>query len=173
MYRTPTSDDPICVASRIRCASPPDRVARGPLEREVPDAHVVEEAQPLVDLAQDQPGYGALRRGQLELVEPSDRAPGRHPRELVDPEAADRDRQRFGPEARPVALRARPERHVLLDLLARPVGVGLAVAALQVRDDALEGRGVGTPAAVAVPVGDVDAVAVGAVQEAVADLLGE
>ncbi len=27
MYSTPTSDDPICVASRIRCASPPDSVA--------------------------------------------------------------------------------------------------------------------------------------------------
>ena len=27
MYRTPTRLEPICVASRIRCASPPDSVA--------------------------------------------------------------------------------------------------------------------------------------------------
>ena len=49
-------------------------------------------------------------------------------------------RPRLGPQPRAVALRARPQRHVLLDLLARPLGVGLLVAALEVGDDPLEAR---------------------------------
>ena len=53
------------------------------------------------------------------------------------------------------------------------LGVGLAVAALEVRDDALEARRVRAPAAVAVAVGDLDAVAVGAVEEEVALVLVE
>ncbi len=157
--------DPLRLAARQRGGRP--------LERQIPDADVVEEAQPLVDLAQDQPGDLALGVGQLEPIQPVDRPPRGHASELVDPEAADLDGQRLGPQPRPLALRAGPQRHVLLDLLARPVGVGLAVAALQVRDDALEGGGVRAAAAVAVAVRDVDAVAVRAVEEAVADVLGE
>ena len=155
----------------LRLAS---RQRRGrPLERQIAHADVVEEAQPLVDLAQDQPGDLALGVRQLQLLQPLDRAPRGHARELVDPEAAHLDRQRLRPQPRALALRARAQRHVLLDLLARPVGVRLAVAPLQVRDDALEGGRVRAPAAVAVAVRDVDPVAVRAVQEAVADVLGE
>ena len=143
------------------------------LERQVAHAHVVEEAQPLVDLAQDQPRDLALGLRQLELLEPLDRAPRRHARELVDAEPAHLHRQRLRPQPRALALRAGPQGHVLLDLLARPVRVRLAVAALEVRDDALEGGRVRAAAAVAVAVRDVDAVAVRAVQEAVADVLGE
>ena len=157
--------DPLRLATRQR--------GRGALKRQVAHAHVVEEAQPLVDLAQDQPRDLALGVGQLQSLEPFDRAARGHARELVDPQPADLDGQRLGPQPGALALRARPQGHVLLDLLARPVGVGLAVAPLEVRDDALEGSRVGAAAPVAVAIRDVDAIAVGAVQEAVADVLGE
>ena len=61
-----------------------------------------------------------------------------HPRELVDSESADLDRQGLRPQPGAVALGARPHRHVLLDLLSRPLRVGLAIAALQVVHDPLE-----------------------------------
>ena len=47
MYSTPTSRDPICVASRMRCASPPDSDSADAAEREVVEADVDEEAQAL------------------------------------------------------------------------------------------------------------------------------
>ena len=85
--------------------------------------------------------------------------------------AADLHRARLRPQPRALALRARPHRHVLLDLLARPVGVRLLVAALEVGDDPLERRHVRALAAHPVAVGDVQPVAVGAVQEEVLLLL--
>ncbi len=151
--------DPLRLAARER--------GRGPLERQVADPDVVEEAQPLVDLAQDQARDLALRLRQLEPVEPLDRPARGHPRELVDAEPAHPDGERLGPQPRALALGAGAQRHVLLDLLARPVRVRLAIAPLEVRDDALEGRGVRAPPSVAVAVRDVDALAVRAVQEAV------
>ena len=106
-------------------------------------------------------------------VDPGERAADRHRRELVDRHAADEHGARLGPQPRALARRARHERHVLLDLLADEVGVGLLVAAVKVRDDALEARRVRAPAAVAVLVRDLDAVAVGAVEEQVALVVGQ
>ena len=120
---------------------------RGPLHRQVADADVVEEAQPLLDLAQDQLRDRAVGLGQVELGEPLERAARRQRGRLVDRDAVELDRARLGPQARALALRARPHRHVLLDLLARPVGVGLLVAALEVGDDPLERGHVGALAA--------------------------
>ena len=92
-------------------------------------------------------------------------------REVVDRAAADGDREHLGLEARAVAGRARPERHVLLDALALLRRVGLAVAALQARDEALERHRVLAPAAHAVAVRDVDPLAARAVEEAALLLL--
>src|SRR5687767_4887777 len=78
-----------------------------------------------------------------------------------------------GPRPRPLALRARAQRHVLLDLLARPVRVGFAVAPLEVGDDALEGGHVRALAPVPAPVGDVDLLAVRPVEEAAPHLVVE
>src|SRR5207247_1894985 len=72
-----------------------------------------------------------------------------------------------------VADGARPEAHVLLDPLALLAGVGLAVAALEAGDDALEREHVRAPAAHPVAVLDVDAVAVSPVEEVVLLLLAE
>ena len=48
---------------------------RGPLHRQVADADVVEEAQPLLDLAQDQPRDRAVGVGELEACDPLERPP--------------------------------------------------------------------------------------------------
>ena len=81
--------------------------------------------------------------------------------------AADRDGQHLGLEPGAVALGAGAHPHVLLDPLPLLRRVGLAVAALQVRDEALERHRVLALAAHAVPVGDEDPIAVGAEQEPV------
>ena len=70
---------------------------------------------------------------------------------------ADGDREHLGLQPRALAGRARAEAHVLLDPLALLRRVGLAVAALEARDDALEGEHVRAPAAHPVAVLDVDA----------------
>ena len=66
-----------------------------------------------------------------------------------------------------------PQRHVLLDALALLRRVGLAVAPLEARDDALEREHVLAPAAHPVAVLDVDLLAVRAVEEEVLLLLGQ
>ena len=144
-----------------------------PIERQIAHPDVVEEAQALLDLAQDQARDLALGLGELEPLQPLDRPSRGHPRELVHPEPAHEHRQRLRPQPRPAASRAGSQRHVLLDLLARPVRVGLAIAALEVGHDPLEVRHVGAAAPVAVAVRDVDAFPVGAEQEAAANVLRE
>ena len=144
---------------------------RGAVELEVADADVVEERQPRADLLQDPLADQALRFGELELLHEADRARDGHRRELVDVQAADRDREHLRLEPRALADRARAERHVLLDPLALRGAVGLAVAALEARDDPLEREHVRAPAPHPVAIRDVDPFAVGAVEEAVLLLL--
>ena len=79
----------------------------------------------------------------------------------------DRDREHLGLEARPVADRARSHRHVLLDPLALVARVRLAVAALEVREEALERHRVLALAAHPVAVRHEDPVAARPLQEAV------
>ena len=161
-------------ASRAGSAAPrrPDSVAAARSSVRYPTPDAVEELQPLADLLQD-PGRDLLLRRRLSssVVEPLDRLARRLARELVDAEAADLDGQDLRPQPRAVALRARAHRHVLLDALARLLGVGLAVAALEARHDALERRHVRAPAPHPVAVGDVDALALVAVEEEVLVLL--
>ncbi len=64
----------------------------------------------------------------------------RHRGDVVDVLAGDRHAERLGLETRAVAHLARRRRHVLLDLFLDVVARGLAVAALQVVDDAFELR---------------------------------
>ena len=137
---------------------------RRPLQRQVADADVVEEAA-----AAPRSRAGSAARSARSASDSSSSSSHssarrrRAARELVDRHRRHGHGARLGPQPRAAALRARPHRHVLLDLLARVVGVGLAVAPLEVGDDALEARRVGALAPVAVAVGDVDPVAVRAV----------
>ena len=157
--------EPLRLAARERRGSA--------VELEVADAHVLEERQPLADLLDDPLADQPLGLGQLEPVQELDRARDREARQLVDVLVADGDREHLGLQARPLAGRARPEAHVLLDPLALLRGVGLAVAPLEARDDALERQHVRAPAPHAVAVRDVDLVAVRPVEEQVLLLLGE
>ena len=143
------------------------------VELQVADADVLEKGQALADLLQDPLADQPLGLGQLEPVDELDRPLHRHARERVDVGAADGDREHLGLQPRTVTDRARPEAHVLLDPLALLARVGLLVAALEARDDALEGEHVRALAAHPVAVLDVDLVALGAEQEQVLVLVGE
>jgi len=117
---------------------------RGPIDGEVIDAHVHQEAQARADLLENLMGDGLLTLAEdglrpLELLYPGQGLHHAHPGDDVDVPIADGDRQRFGLEARALADRTGVGRHVALDLHAHVVGFRLAVAALQVGDDPLEG----------------------------------
>ena len=134
-----------------RCASPPEkRPPRRGRALEVADAHVVEEGE----AARGSPlrMRSPIRRSVSLSASAVDEAQPRagSPRagvKLVDVEPAHGDRKHLGLEARAVARRAGPERHVLLDALAHlPPSRSPLSAALEVGDDALESRHVGAPA---------------------------
>ncbi len=146
---------------------------RRAVERQVADADVVEEGQPLADLLDDPRADQLLDLGQLERFEELERPRNGHLRELVDVEVADGDGEHLGLEPRAVARGAGAEGHVLLDPLALLRRVGLPVAALEALDDPLEGEHVRALAAHPVAVLDVDAVAAGAEEEQVLLLIGE
>ena len=79
-----------------------------------------------------------LHFGQLERVEELHRLDDRLFRKLRDIQSAERDRQHLRAQTAAVARRTRAFAHHLFNLAARPLAVGLAVAAFEVRDDALK-----------------------------------
>ena len=139
--------------------------ARRAGEREVADADVVEEGEPFGDLADDQASDRALGVGHLELVDPLGGGARREVAVLGDAEPADLDREALGAQAGAAAIGAGLLGHVALDPLAVALRVGLFVAALELVEDPLEAHLVGATAAEAIGVGDVVALAAGAVQE--------
>ena len=119
--------------------------ARAAVERQVVEANVEHERQPRADLLQDLPRDQLLALAQRRIVareplHPLDRLAHVHRRHALDVEAGNRDGEDLRPEAGALAGAARHRRHVALDLAADVVGVGLLVAALEVRNDALERR---------------------------------
>ena len=61
-YSTPISEEPICVARRIRCASPPEKRACSAIEGSgSPDRTSTRKAEPFPDLLQDLGGDGLFR----------------------------------------------------------------------------------------------------------------
>ena len=126
----------------MRCASPPANVADDAVEREVVEADVEQEPQPLVDFLLDRVGDHAVALGELDRAEELRGLADRQLTELVDVDAADGDRERLRPQPRAMARGARHLAHVALDLLARAVALGILVPALEPRDHALELRGV-------------------------------
>ena len=79
-----------------------------------------------------------LHFGQFERVKELHRLDDRLFRELCDVQSAERDRQHLRAQTAAVACRTRTFAHHFFNLAARPLAVGLAVAAFEVRDDALE-----------------------------------
>src|SRR6202034_2131853 len=82
----------------------------------------------------------------------------------------DGDGQRLGLQPGPVAVRAVDLAHVLLDLLTRVIRLSIGMSAVQPGHDPFELGGVGAPAAEAVPVLDVDRLALRPVQDQLAVL---
>ncbi len=107
-------------------------------EREIVQAHVVQELHAVGDLAHDLVGHGALGPRQLEVLEEGLRFLQRQRRKVVDVAARDEDVARLAPQARAVALGAIARVQVLGELFLDGDGIGLAVAALEVGKDALE-----------------------------------
>ena len=137
-YSVPTRPDPIWLASRMRCASPPASVPAERRQREVVEADVEQEPEPGVDLLRDPLGDHPVALAELE--------PGEELRRLADRQLADlgdvacsltvtasvRGLSRAPPHAR-----ARHLAHVALVLLAGPVALGALVPPLDPRDHAL------------------------------------
>ena len=107
-------------------------------QREVVEPHVEQELHALADFLEDPVGDHVLAVAELERPHGLDGVGDGEAAQLVDVATAHGDGQRLGLEPRAVARGAVDLAHVLLDLLAGPVRLGLAVAALQPGDDALE-----------------------------------
>ena len=153
-YSVPTRPDPIWLASRMRCASPPASVPALRDSAEVVEPDVEQEPEPGVDLLRHPLGDHLVALAQLERGEELRRLADRHLAHLGDVLAPDGDRQRVRLEPRAVAGVTRHLAHVPLVLLARPVALGSLVAALDPRDDTLVLGGVLAAAPVAVLVLD-------------------
>ena len=120
-----------------------------PVEGQVVQPDVDEEAEPRDDLLEQLVGDRpfALAEPRLETRRPAQGVRDRHRRDVPDVEVGDGDRQDLRPKPLAAAHRARPGDHELLELGLDVVRVRLAVAPLEVRDDAFEGRLVGVLAA--------------------------
>ena len=148
--------------------------AGGARQRQVFEADVVEELQALADLLQDARGDLVLLLGEglRQLGEPRVRRLDRHVADFADVLAADLDGQRLRLQAIAAARFARVRALVALQLLAHPVGIGLAPAPLDVADDALE-RLDGLVVARAVDVDERHLFLVGAVEDGELHVLGQ
>jgi hypothetical protein len=90
-----------------------------------------------------------------------------------DVAAVDEDAERFGTKALSLAGGAGDGRHVLFDLVADVVGVGLAVAALEVVDNTFVLRVIGLGAAVLVGEAHVDDGVAGTVEDSLQLFISE
>ena len=149
--------DPLGLAARER--------RRGPAERQVVEANVHQERQPLDDLLHDPARDRLLATGQFQLSKQVDRLVDGHGVHLGDVVAVDLHRQHLGFQSLARAGVALDLAHVLLGLLARPVAVGLVALALQPVNDAVVAGVVGAHLAVAVAVLDRHRALVDAVED--------
>ena len=69
MYITPVSPEPTWLASRMRCASPPESDLGAAIEREVVEPHVDEEAQSLGHVLHDLRRDFAAPAGDVQAAE--------------------------------------------------------------------------------------------------------
>ena len=129
-----------------------------PIELEVLEADVEQEAQPRPDLLEHPPGDQQLAPRQLQVGDERVRVRDRQARELRDRDAADGDGEHDRLEAQAGAVRAGHLAHELLDVLPLVVRLRLLVSTQQRRDHALDVREVGAGPSVPVAVADVDAV---------------
>ena len=158
--------DALALAARER--------AGGARQRQIVEPDVAQEDEAVDDLLQDAAGDLVALGVELrrQVLGPVDRRLDREQADLADVLAVDLHRQRLGLEAEAVAGLAGRRAHVALDLLARPFAFGLAVAPLEIGDDALE-RLLHLVRAQAVVIGEADFLLARAVQDGVAARLGQ
>ena len=106
-------------------------------ERQIADADVDEEAQPIANLAQHAAGDELLALGELERFEDRQRLGDRQVDVVGDPAALDAHRAALGPQPLAVARRARPQRAERLERFLIGPGAFLEAAA-QIRNHAFE-----------------------------------
>ena len=156
--------DPLCLAARQGRARP--------VERQVVESHVEQEAEAGVDLLEDEPRDRHVALGQLPVEQVLGQLADRQRAVAGDRLVVDRHREGDRLEPRATAGRARHLAHETRELLPARVGLGLRVTALDVGDRALEVRVVRALTAVTVLVPDVDLL-VQAVQQGLLGLGGE
>ena len=110
---------------------------RGPLQREVVQAHVHEEAQPLADLLHDGQGDDRRLAREVQPLEERQRLGRRHLRDVVDGLVVHRDREDLRLQALAAAGLAGHRGEIGRQLLALGVGLGLGIAALHRGEHAL------------------------------------
>ena len=151
------------------------------VQRQVVQAHVVQEAQPRLDFAHDALRDLLLGAGQAQVAEPGQAGRQRHGLDFVDGLAlafaaarilADQHVAGLGPQARAAAIGAGLDVAVLAQLFAHGGRIGLAPAALQVRDHAFEGVALDRAAALFVQIDEGDLFVARTVQHLLAHVLG-
>src|SRR5450830_1585893 len=130
------------LAAHLRREAQPLGFATGQCRRrtregQVPQAHVQDELQPFVDLAQDLLGNGTLRlrHGSRQLCNKLRRLVDRHVGDLADVETSQLDSQRLGLQAPAVTGRAVLLQHEALILLLHRVRGRLFIPACQEVDE--------------------------------------
>ena len=129
--------------------------ARGTAERQVIQAHVKQELQPLVDLLEHPLRDLPLPVGQHQLLQKGGRLVDGHCRDLRDVLATHSDGERCGLQPGTVARMTRDLPHVAGEPLAGRVGLRFRVPALDVGDHSLVLGVVAALSAVSVAVADV------------------
>jgi hypothetical protein len=119
---------------------------RRPVEREVVESHVLEEAQALAALLEDRArdlrvDAGAAGAAHRHRLEEGERVAHRERHHGADVVPVERDRQRLGLEPRAVTGRTGGRHHVALELHAYALRLGLVEPALHVRQDPLPLQG--------------------------------
>ena len=122
-YSTPRSFEPICVASRMRCASPPESVAAERLQAQVFEADPHQEFQPVANFVHRSARRSAVPAlGQLPVLHAVERPRHRQSRQLGDGHALHLHREARRLQALALAIRAHRRRHVLHE----PLVIGFA-----------------------------------------------
>ena len=148
--------DSLCLAAR-------QRVGRAS-QAQVIETDVHQELEPLADLFQDGTRDQRFTFAQLRLRKPVLRGRDRQVAHVHDRAAGHGHGEIFRLEPLPFADRAWPRRHQPLDLGADELGFGLAMAPLEVRDDAFVRRFVPAALPLAVDILHTQGVAVVAIE---------
>ena len=143
------------------------------IERQVVEPHVDQEPQAVRDLAHEPPGDLAAPAFHPQLAEIAQRLGDRQRGDLRQRVPADVDVARRLVEPAAAAVGAGPGAAILAEFLAHRRRLGLAVAPLEVRQDALPGMAAPRAAAARVEVAELDALVAAAPQQHVPDHLGQ